>query len=150
MDFTSSIAPETIAKALSGDANAFAAALNQAVQTAVVGMTLNQGQLINQAVTANNARITDAIPSHIKQAQLRESDNSNPVFDHPAAQPLVQSLKQMALAKDPSASAAEINKTVSDYLNGFASALVDSSPANQAAKVTAAKGETDWSSFLTA
>jgi hypothetical protein len=148
MDFTSSIAPETIAKALSGDASAFAAALNQAVQTAVVGMTLNQGQLINQAVTANNARITDSLPTHIKRAQLNDAESSNPVFDHPAAQPLVQSLKQMAFAKDPSASPTEINKMVADYLTGFATAVNENSPAAIQQKATVAKGEQDWSSFL--
>lgn len=148
MDFTSAIPPEAIQKALGGDTAAFAAVLNQAVQTAVAGVTLNQGQLINQAMTANNARITDSLPTHIRQVQLHETENSNPVFDHPAAQPLVQSLKQMAFAKDPSASPTEINKMVSDYLTGFATAVNENSPAAIQHKQQVAKGETDWSSFI--
>lgn len=145
MNFAGAIPQETITKALSGDATAFAEAINKAVQTAVVGMTMNQGQLINQAVVANNQRLTAEIPTHIKKAQVLESTAENPVFSHPAAQPLVNSLKQMALARNPGASAAEINKQVSDYLVGFSAALTESSkpaaPAN-------APGEQDWSSFL--
>jgi hypothetical protein len=148
MDFASAIPADTITKALGGDASAFAEAINAAVRTAVVGMTLNQGQLINQAMVANNGRITESLPSHIKQVQLRETESSNPVFDHPAAQPLVQSLKQMAFAKDPSASPAEINKMISDYLTGFATAVNENSPDTVKQRATVAKGETDWSTFL--
>ena len=147
MDFMSGIAPETIQKALSGDPAAFADSINQAVRQAVVGMTMSQGQLINQAVVANNDRVTAAIPNQIKQAQLREVD-TDPVFSHPAAQPLVASLKQMAFARDPNASPAEINTMISNYLKGFATAVTENSPEAQKTKAATVAGEQDWSSFL--
>lgn len=148
MDFTAGIAPDAIQKALSGDASAFADVINSAVRQAVVGVTMSQGQLINQAVVANNARVTDALPTHLKRIQLTETEDANPVFNHPAAQPLVQSLKQMALARNPQASSAEISKQISDYLLGFASAISESSAPAQAARSQAAKNEPDWTSFL--
>lgn len=148
MDFTSSINPETITKALSGDAAAFAEALNQGIRAAVVGMTLSNGQLINNAVVSNNQRITQALPNHMKQQQLLDvSPDDNPVFSHPAAQPLVQSLKKMALAKDPNAKVADINKQIAGFLSGFATAVTESDPARVQQQQAVTKGETDWTLF---
>lgn len=147
MNFAGGIAPETIQKALSGDAAAFTDALNQAVRTAVIGMTMNQGTLINQALLDNNQRITSVIPEHLKRAQLMEPE-TDPLMGHAAVQPLVQALKQMAFAKDPSASPAAISKQVGDYLAGLGTAITEASPANQQAKQARASAEPDWSVLL--
>lgn len=148
MNFTGHIAPETISKALGGDVDAFSAAINSAVQAAVVGLTMSQGNLINQAVAANNQRVTQVLPTQIKHAQLMDLPEDNPVYSHPAVQPLVSSLKQMAFAKNPQASPAEIAKQVSDYLAGLGTALHATSPAAQQQASAAKAGESDWSSFL--
>lgn len=148
MDFTAGINPETITKALSGDAAAFTEALNQGIRAAVVGMTMSNGQLINNAVVSNNQRITAQLPTHIKQHQLLDSSpDENPAFQHPAAQPLVQALKKMAFAKDPNAKVEDINKQISGFLSGFATALTEGDPANVKQQQQVAKGETDWSLF---
>lgn len=146
MDFAGSVAPELFTKALGGDPLALADIINQSVRQAVVGMTMSQGQLINQAVATNNERFASVLPQHINRAKLMEADD-NPVFSHPAAQPLVQSLKQMAYAKDPNASPAAISKQVSDYLAGFAAAMTEASPQRQAEVTQAKAGQTDWSKW---
>lgn len=150
MDFMTGMAPDLATKALGGDAAALGELINGAVRNAVVGITLSQGNMINQAVVANNERVTQALPRHIKSVQLMEAPTENPVLDHPAVQPLVGALKQMAFAKDPNASPAAVAKTVSDYIAGLGLALHETSPAATAAKAAAAKasGEQDWSAFL--
>jgi hypothetical protein len=149
MDFTAGLAPDLATKALGGDATALSELINGAVRNAVVGVTLSQGNLINQAVATNNERVTQALPRHIKSVQLMETPNENPVLDHPAVQPLVGALKQMAFAKDPNASPAAVAKMVNDYISGLGTALHEQSPTTVAAKAAASKaaGEQDWSLF---
>lgn len=144
MDFAASVDPTLVTKALSGDAAAFSDVINQAIRNAVVGMTLSNGQLLNNAINTNNERITSQLPTHIKKVQLSESTEENSVFNHPAAQPLVQSLKQLAFAKDPNASVADINAQISKYLTGFAAAVVDAQPANVQQRQQTAAAEVDW------
>lgn len=154
MDFTGGINPETITKALNGDTAAFTEALNQGIRAAVVGLTLSNGQLLNNALVSNNQRITQQLPTHIKQQKLLEpSPEDNPVFSHPAAQPLVQSLKKMALAKNPSADVNDINKQIAGFLSGFATAVTEAAAPAGPAKGSITTGaamqkETDWSTFL--
>lgn len=151
MDFTGNIPPETMAKIAAGGseaAAAFSEALNIGIRNAVIGLTINQGNLVNQAVLENNTRISGALPSQIKKVQLLEMGSDDPVLSHPAVQPLVNSLKQMAFAKDHNASPADVNKQVADYIRGMAAALQETDPTVVAARKQVAKGETDWSTFL--
>lgn len=150
LDFTAGINPDTLSKIAAGGADAVAAfqeALNHGLRTAVAGLQVSNGQLINQAILENNQRVSSAMPQQIKKAQLMDAGD-DPVLSHPAAAPLVNSLKQMALAKNPNATAAEINASVSGYLRGLGAALNETSPEVVAAKKVQAKNETDWSNFL--
>jgi len=148
MDFTSGIDPELLTKATSGDQEAFLAALNHGIRNAVIGMTMSNGNLINTALLQNNERITASLPTHIKGVHLMEMDpTDNPVFSHPAAQPLVQALKKMAFARDPNADPKQINRDIAGYLSEFASELTSSTPTAVAAKKVAASKETNWLQF---
>lgn len=148
LDFTSGIDPILAQKALAGDIQSLMDVINQATRNAVVGITVSQGNLLNQAVTANNSRLVDSLPGHINKTRLLETTSDNPVLSHPAAQPLVHSLKQMAFAKNPTASPAEIDKQVSDYLLGLGTALHDTSPTVVQARQQQAAGETNWMKLL--
>lgn len=148
MDFMAGVDPTKIQTALQGDANALAEVINGAVRNAVVGLTLNNGNTLNQALIANNQRVATALPSHIKKVQLMDTQPENPVFNHPAVSPLVNTLKQFALAKNPTASAAEIDASIQGYLGGLATALHDTSPEVVKAKQQTAAKEPDWSAFL--
>lgn len=149
MDFTDGVDPELVTKALGGDAVAFSDVINQAIRSAVVGMTLNSGNLINTALASNNERITSQLPTHIKKHQLQESSpDDNPVFNHPAAQPLVQTLKQIALAKDPNAKVSDINAQISQFLTGLSEAVLESDPARVKAKAKTTPPEQNFKIFL--
>lgn len=149
MDFTGGVDPELVSKALGGDAAAFSDVINQAIRTAVVGMTMNNGNLINTALASNNERLTAQLPTHIKKHQLQEaSPEDNPVFNHPAAQPLVQTLKQLALAKDPNARVSDINAQISQFLTGLSEAVLESDPTRVKERVKTQPKEQDFSIFL--
>lgn len=149
MDFTGGVDPELVTKALGGDATAFSDVINQAIRTAVVGMTVNSGNLINTALASNNERITAQLPTHIKKHQLQQqSPDDNPVFNHPAAQPLVQTLKQLALAKDPNANVADINMQIAQYLTGLSEAVLEADPTRVKVREAQKPKEQDFSIFL--
>jgi hypothetical protein len=150
LDFLSSVNPDLVTKALGGDPAAFADVINSAVRQAVVGITVNQGQLLNSALAENNQRITSSLPNQLKQVQLNEVGSDNPVFSHPAVAPLVTALKQTAYQKNPNASVGEVNQLVNNYLSGLAVAMQDASPEAVKQKQQAAKtaGEQDWSSLF--
>ena len=104
--------------------------------------------MLNQAIAANNQKVSAALPVHIKRTQLLSNGEEDPVLSHPSVQPLVNSLKQMAFAKNPNAEPAEINKQVAKYLRAMGSALHETSPEAVAARKTTAAQEQDWSAFL--
>jgi hypothetical protein len=151
IDFTAGIPPETLGKIAAGGqeaVSAFAEALNIGLRQAVAGLAVQQGTVLNQAMLANNQRLVSTLPSHINKTQLLNEGSDDPVMAHPAVQPLVNSLKQMAFAKNPSANPAEINKQVTDYLKGLSAAITETSPTAVAARTAAAAKEQDWSLFL--
>lgn len=148
LDFTGNIPPERITQALSGDPAALSAVINQAVQNAVVGLTINQGNTLNQALQTNNTRFTSSLPTQIKKVQLSDTLSDNPVFQHPAVAPLVQALKQSQFAKNPNASVAEIDATVGQYLAGLATAMQDASPERVAQQKQQKVSEEPWANFL--
>jgi hypothetical protein len=145
MDFMSGVDPAKVQSALSGNAVDFAAVINQAVQSAVIGVTTQSGRLINDAVINNNRRITNSIPSQVRQTQLLESTQDHPVFSHAAVQPLVNALKQTEFQKNPNKPVAEIEATVSNYLLGLVAAMQASSPEATKVAATKAAAEPDYS-----
>lgn len=151
MNFAAGIPAETLAKIAAGGeeaAVAFQEALNIGIRNAVAGITLSQGNFINQALMENNKRVSAALPVHIKRNQLLTDDEEDPVLAHPAVQPLVKSLKQVAFSKDPNASPAEINKQIAGYLRGLGLAMHETDPSVVAAKQKTSKGDPDYSVFL--
>lgn len=148
IDYLAGVDPANITSALSGDANAFMNVINGAIANAVAGVTVSQGNTINQALLANNQRVSSALPDHIKRAQLHSSVDDNPVYSHPAVAPLTKTLKEFALAQNPNASVAEIDTKIKGYLSGLATALTEQSPAAQQQRQAAAKQEQDFSAFF--
>lgn len=150
IDFAATIPAEVIQKAQSGDAGAFLEALNIGIRNAVSTMTVNTGNMVNQAMLANNQRVTSALPGAIKATQLNQMQDENPVLNHPAAQPLVAALKQMAFQRNPNASPQEVHQQVSQYFSGLATAIVENSPDQVKARQAATKSskDTDFSLFM--
>lgn len=148
LDFTSGMNPETITKALGGDPQAFMDAINHAAQTAFAAATLNTGKLINDGHTTNNQRFASTLPTQIKRVQLSQTETSNPILQHAAAQPLVEALKAMAFAKDPNANPADVTRSVEALLVGLGTAIAAETPEAVGTRKRAASQEQDWSSFL--
>lgn len=152
LDFAGAIPAELLTKIAAGGqeaAEALPQILNAAIQQAVAGITLNQGQLLNQALVANNQRVSSVLPGQIRRTQAMDfSEEEDPVLKHPQVQPLVQSLIRTAFAKDPNADPAKVRQEVAGYLRGIGAAMHETSPEVQASRKAAIKGEQDWSGFF--
>ena len=131
MDFTAQIAPDLMAKAMSGDdPAAFMQVINQVAQrTLATGMQLNATTL-EHATTRNNERVLSTLPNRVKQIQLDSLRPENAMLQHEGAQPMLRLLKAQVAMKNPGMSAVDINAQAEKALLGFASSV--SSTGNQA------------------
>lgn len=148
LDFTGGLDPELATKALAGDPAALMSMMNHVAQNAVAAATVNSGNMVNRGVATGASRINGALPSQIKKVQLSQAESTNPVLQHPAAQPLVDALRNMAFAKNPDANPADVARSVEALLVGLGTAMADSTPAATQARQAKAAGEQDWSQFL--
>lgn len=147
LNFTSKIDPTLAGKALGGDAQALSDYVNAAVQAAVVGITTSQGNLINNAIDANNKRVNSTLPEHIRRVQLGQQSVENSALNHPAVAPLVQALTQAEFNKNPNANPQDVHKKIQDYLVSLGQVINENDPTKVAASTKAAAGEVDWLAY---
>lgn len=147
IDFVSHIAPETLAKAMSGqDPAAFMEVMNSVAQRTLTTSAQINAATVEQATARNNSRIMEALPGRVKDIQLQGMKSDNPVLQHPAAQPFLQLTRAQIQMKNPGMSAADINQQAEHALLGLAQAI---SPAGETAGTTPASnsGEKDWDAW---
>lgn len=150
-DFSKVITPEHLTAIQGGGegaAKAFVEAMNAVAQGVYAQSAFATTKIVEQAVNKARDQFSAEIPAHVKKLQV--SDNlrqDNPVFNHPAASPILGAIEAQMTNKFPNASATEITTMAKQYLENFANAV--NAPA-EAAKAAAAKKnskETDWSQF---
>jgi len=100
---------------------------------------------IVEAALAKQAKAFEAkLPDIIKGQSVSESlRESNPIFNHPAAAPMLDVLQQQLRVKNPTATQTELKDMAQKFLVSFAQAGNPTKPVN----TTVNKSE-DWGSFL--
>lgn len=146
MDFTKSVSPEVLQKALSGDATALQEALNKSNQAVFLQAANMMTGLIESAMKQNNGRMEQALPSKLKDYQLRNTPINNPVLQNPAVQPLVDALKFQISAKHPDMSPADVAAKAEAFMVHVSDSFQTEKTSKTEQKQKA--GEMDWSSFL--
>lgn len=145
-DFTGVLTPE-IAEAIKSGGDGANAALIQVMnamsQKGFADSAFASTKLIEQALEKQQAKFEAMLPSLIKNQTVNESLRSaNPIFNHPAASPMLDAMKTKLLEKHPQASAAEITEMAQNYLIDFARA------GTPAPKTTASKSDVDWDALM--
>ncbi len=148
-DFRGSVTKEQLIAIQKGGPDAieaFAAALNTLGQDVYARSATASTKLIEGALAKNNAQVQSTFSNTIRSQNVGESLLAeNPAFSHPAAQTIINSVKEQMLRKYPTATAAELHSMSSKYVQSFADAVAK--PA--AVMDTKPTGDsTDWSSFL--
>lgn len=152
-DFAKLIQPELMARVQAGGedgSNAMMQMLNQVAQGVYAQSAFATSKMVEQAVAKAREQFNSDIPAHVKKLQVSDTlRQENPVFNHPAASPILGAVESQLTVKYPNASASEITTMAKQYLEGFANAV--QAPAQAAAAAASAKTkasqETDWSNF---
>lgn len=148
-DFTKAITPEMMQAIAAGGEGAVAAtlaAMNAMSQKTFGDSALATTKIVEQALEKQAKAFEEKLPSLIKNQNLSENlRNTNPIFNHPAAAPILDMFKNQVAQKFPNATAAEQQEMAMKYVKSFAEAA---NPAAPTQAQQAAASETDWSSFL--
>jgi hypothetical protein len=148
IDFTKSVPPELITKALGGDAQSFLQVLNLVAQQNYLLGTHLTTNMIDQGLAKNNDRFTNSLPATFKNLQVNENMSVNPAMNHPATRPLFEAVHAQFTKNYPMASAAEITAHAQNYLQNIAKVITDANPAQVDPNAKKAPAEMDWSVFL--
>ena len=151
-DFSKQLPAEMIQKAQSGDPTAMTALLNTSAQLGFKASLDATTKMINAAFAQREESFkNDVLPNlvnqHFKSAAIEEA---NPIFKHPAAEPMLKGLRQQILSKFPNASASEVSQLAGEMLQEFASSISSgtSIPGGNKNTKKPNDGEVDWATFL--
>lgn len=145
-NFAASIPQEMLQKAMSGDSQAFADAINTAAREAFsAAAQLSHGLAEHSARTAAQ-RLDTGLDGRIKQYQIKSQNTSNQALAHPAVAPMLNAAKMMIAQSNPQLSPEQIQTQAEQYFTQMADVLV--APKQQALDKSKAPKETDFSSYL--
>lgn len=123
MDFTQSIPPDLMQKALAGDANSLAQVINASAQAAFMASAQLNTQLVEGAVRQNNDRFSSTLEDRFRKHLVDNTRSENPVLNHPAAAPMLDLAKRQLLSKYPDKTPTQINQMAEQMFTEFATAL---------------------------
>ena len=149
VNFLSGVKPESVAAALGGDQAAFMSVINSAVQAAMLQSVRVNNTMLNAAVNQRTQEIMKALPSNVQQAltanQLRQD---LPIFNHPAAAPVLAALEQNLTLNQPGITPAQATQVAKSYLQNFFAEFSGTNP-NQQQQTTTTPAGIDWSKMFT-
>lgn len=153
LDFTKTVAPELMEKALKGDTASLMQVINTTAQQTLAAASGTTANIVTEALTAMNKKYEDEIIPGILRAHnsRTEISKANPIFDDPASKPMLAYFEAQLQSKFPTATAAEHAEMAKEYLVGFTQKFakgegkeltdIPKAPVN-------AKGETDWDAWF--
>lgn len=150
LDFTRVIPKEALSKIAAGGEEAqaaFAQSLNSVAQAVFANSTTANAKIVEAALDNQRKQFMSELPQMLKQHGLGEAlATQNPLLSHPAAQPMVEAIKNQMVQKFPNASQPELMQMVGQYMDQMAG-LFKPKTEGEATKAQAAAGE-DWTKFL--
>lgn len=144
MDFTKAIPPETMQKAMSGDAQAFLSVIQattqQAYKAAIQHSTSLTDTFMNQRAEYDQSRINSGVKEQLTTQAMSDAPN----FDHPVIKQELNRVANQFAKANPDATPQEIAKASQKYISDLASAL------NPQAKPdpNLSSSGMDWSKYL--
>lgn len=145
-NFTNSIPPEVLTKAMSGDPVAFSEAINMAAREAFSAAAQLSHGLAENATRTGLERMDGMLDGRIKNYTVRTQSVSNEALNHPAVQPMLNAVKMQIAQSNPNLSPKEIQTQAEQYFDQMSSVLQGAKqPVTQA---QSGPRETDFSSYL--
>jgi hypothetical protein len=148
-DFSKVITPDLLAAISKGGDEGVAAtlqAINLAAQESTATSAENTMKLVDAALSKQREQFQTMLPGLIKNQNVSDNLRSkNPIFNHPAAKPMLEIFQTQLALKNPTASAAELQQKAEEFLVSFAQTA---NPAKPSKAEVAKSNETDWSEFF--
>lgn len=144
LDFTQSVPPELMEKALTGDVKALLGVIQATTQNAYKTALQHGSSLtdtfINQRSEFDQNRINNGVKRELTSQALSDAPN----FDHPVVKQELNRIASQFAKANPDASPQEIAKSAKAYITDLAAAMNPSSKTSDSTK----GGEFDWSKYL--
>lgn len=149
MDFTRTLAPDLVSKALQGDVASFTQALNQALQGTFASAVQMLVGINEAAFRKNNDRVEAVLGDRFRNFQIQSSKPENKALQHPAAQPVLAALRAHIASSSPELPAYEVGKRAEDYFVAMGKAMqsVEQQVKDQTLQQHGTQ-EVDWTKFL--
>lgn len=136
-NFASNIPPETIQKAISGDATAFADAINTAAREAFAAAAQLSHGLVEHGSRTAAERVNGSLDSRIRNFQIRSQNTSNEALTHPAVAPMLNAVKIQIAQANPTLTPDAVQQQAEQYFTQMSEVLTapkQAAAANNAAK----------------
>lgn len=147
-DFSKVVTPEVLAKISAGGDEGVAAmmqAMNAVAQTTYAQSAQAAIKLSETAIASQREELLKELPTLIKNQTVNENlRTANPIFKNPAVAPMLDMLKGQLQAKNPTASAAEIQAQAQEFILTFAETVKP----QQAPQQSQSQKGTDFSDWL--
>lgn len=141
---------ELLQKAMSGnDPQAFMQVLNLASTNSFQLAIGAASKMVESAISKHTANLEAALPSRIRDTQIRQSSVKNPVLSHPAAAPMVEALKMQIAVKNPQLSPDRVTEMAENYFIAMSKELGNNDGTPKSGTGTNGK-ETNWLDLLSA
>lgn len=122
-NFTQNLNPETVQKALSGDASAFMDALNAVARESFAAAAQLSHNVAETGARTAAARLDGTLDSRFRDLQIRGQNTANEKLTHPAVAPMVNATKALIAQNNPNLSPAEVQQRAEQYFTQMAQVL---------------------------
>lgn len=150
-DFSKVVTPEMMAAISAGGESAVAAtlqAMNAMAQENYAQSAQASMRLIEKALETQRTQFQAELPNLVKQQTVAQTlRSSNPIFNHPAAAPMLSGLQQQLQLKNPTATPEQIQAQAQEYLASFATAFAPQPQQQQQATGGAKSISSDFSEW---
>lgn len=147
-NFAATIPQDVIQKAVSGDTQAFAEAINMAAREAFsAAAQLSHGLAEHGARTAAE-RVNGTLDSRIRNFQIRAQNTSNEALAHPAVAPMFNAAKAQIAQSNPQLTPEQVQQQAETYFAQMADVLVAPKQAEAQAKASKANAPSNFAGYL--
>lgn len=149
VDFTKSIDPALMQKALAGDVQSLVSMMNSVAQNSLAYSVQLNSNLANQAVNKGVQTFETSMSSRVRDISSSEAvyGGENKALSNPAVRPLVEAMRTQFLAANPNASTKEVQTHLNDYMAEVAKVFNPQAQQAQQPQASRNSGD-DFSLFL--
>lgn len=145
-NFAAAIPQETMQKAISGDPQAFAEAINTAAREAFAAAAQLSHGLVEHGARTAAERVNSSLDSRIRNFQIKSQNTNHEALAHPAVAPMLNAVKMQIAQSNPQLTPEAVQRQAEQYFTQMADVLV--APKQQAAAAAAKPSQNDFSYLL--